>query len=445
MVYKYILVGPYGRTILSRVFQRPGRGGYYLGIAVPRELRNKLRKSEVIRKLGNTYKEANINKAKVEAEVQRSFGAELNHLSLVEKVTAIYENDPNFKGLKSIAEIPDSDKEDIRSNYPIELDEKGNPTTPNEAALWLALEGKTTYHQWINRRKSIENVSKSTVNGWNTKLLKLANWKGSDYLADLTKSEAVKFKDFLLASGYEPSSVKNIIGTLNAFWNWLDENDITKTNIWAGLKKRLPDPQKSPLPKREILDKATEKASTLSPWRKEKDYAFLIQRYTACRRGAANGLRHCDINLKEKTITFTPWEKIVSYKKTRGGKRSEKLIRKLKSIKDERTIPMSKALYEALKDMPIINGSDDPIWPNRYKENDDSWGSHHCSEYKNKYGLHSHDLRRFGITALINEGVSPYRIWDVVRHKIPGMSEVTMMYNRPTTQDLIEAMEVIAK
>jgi hypothetical protein len=48
-------------------------------------------------------------------------------------------------------------------------------------------------------------------------------------------------------------------------------------------------------------------------------------------------------------------------------------------------------------------------------------GSHHCSEYKNKYGLPSHDLRRFGITALINEGVSPYRIWDVVRHKIPGM------------------------
>ena len=59
--------------------------------------------------------------------------------------------------------------------------------------------------------------------------------------------------------------------------------------------------------------------------------------------------------------------------------------------------------------------------------------------------LRPHDLRRFGITALINEGVSPYRIWDVVRHKIPGMSVVITMYNRPTTEDLIEAMEVIAK
>ena len=57
----------------------------------------------------------------------------------------------------------------------------------------------------------------------------------------------------------------------------------------------------------------------------------------------------------------------------------------------------------------------------------------------------THDLIRFGITALIKEGLSPYRIWDVVRHKIPGISEVIMMCNRPTTEDLIEAMEVIAK
>tara|TARA_S200000501_G_scaffold321844_1_gene317505 strand:- start:521 stop:745 length:225 start_codon:yes stop_codon:yes gene_type:complete len=52
----------------------------------------------------------------------------------------------------------------------------------------------------------------------------------------------------------------------------------------------------------------------------------------------------------------------------------------------------------------------------------------------NKYGLTSHYIRRDGITALINEGVSPpFSIWDVIRHKIPGMSEIKMMYNRTTT------------
>ena len=291
----------------------------------------------------------------------------------------------------------------------------------------------------------IEGVSKSTVNGWYTKLSKLAKWKGSDYLAELTKTQAIKFKDYLIQKGYEPSSVKNIIGTLNAFWNWGIENEIVKMNIWTGLKKRLPDPEKKGLPPKEILDKATVKASTTTSLRKEKDYAFLIQRYTACRKGAANGLRHCDIDLEKKTITFTSWEKVVSDERTRGGKRKEKQIRRLKSQKDERTIPISKALFEHLKDIPLNKDSDDPIWPNRYKESDDSWGHHHCNQFRNKYGLPSHDLRRFGITALINEGVSPYRIWGVVRHKIPGMSEVTMMYNRPTIEDLKEAMEIIAK
>ena len=62
------------------------------------------------------------------------------------------------------------------------------------------------------------------------------------------------------------------------------------------------------------------------------------------------------------------------------------------------------------------------------------------TNYLSWYGLTSHDLRRVVITALINEGVSPYRIWDVVRHKIPGISEVTMMYNRPTTTEFLKVI-----
>ena len=426
-----------GPALLSSIHQRKGRTGYYITVATPKSLRKKLGNS-IRRKVGNTHKEAIANRSKVEVEIQRQIGKELNQLSLIEEVQEIYQEN-------TLSDLPTSDKEQLRNIYQVDFDKEGNPTTPEEAALWEELDGKTTYHQWINKRKIIEGVTKSTVNGWHTKLNKLAKWNGTDYLGELTKTQALKFKDYLIQQGYELSSVKNIIGTLNAFWNWGIENQIIQNNIWNGLKKRLPDAEKKGLPPRGILDKATEKASTITPLRKEKDYAFLIQRYTACRRGAANGLRHCDINLKDKTITFTPWEKIVSFEKTRRGKRRQKLIRKLKSSKDERTVPMSKALYEAIKDIQLIKGSDDPIWANRYKENDDSWGSHHCSEYKSKYGLPSHDLRRFGITALINEGVSPYRIWDVVRHKIPGMSEVTMMYNRPTTEDLIEAMEIIAK
>ena len=64
-----------------------------------------------------------------------------------------------------------------------------------------------------------------------------------------------------------------------------EHNGIIKENIWEGLKKRLPDPAPRKLPDRSILISATEKAGTITPNRKEKDYAFLITRYTGCRNG----------------------------------------------------------------------------------------------------------------------------------------------------------------
>ena len=43
----------------------------------------------------------------------------------------MYESDKNFKGIKSLAEIPE--KEIIKAAHPIDLNNLGNPTTPEEA------------------------------------------------------------------------------------------------------------------------------------------------------------------------------------------------------------------------------------------------------------------------------------------------------------------------
>ena len=91
-------------------------------------------------------------------------------------------------------------------------------------------------------------------------------------------------------------------------------------------------------------------------------------------------IRYCDIDLENKTITFANWEKVVTYQKLRGGKRRENQNRRLKTDKDERTIPISTALYELIKDMPLIKGSDDPIWAQRYKTTDESWGHDHSNK-----------------------------------------------------------------
>ena len=428
---------------MSRVFQRSGRSGWYLGVSVPKSIRKKLGKNEVHRKVGNTHKEALINKSKVEAEIQRSFGVELNQLSLVDEVTAMYESNPNYKGIKSIAEIPAKEKELLKDIHQVDYDNLGNPTTPEEAALWKALEGETTWQQWVNRRILTENISKATVRNWESRLKLVSAWKGTDFLSDLTKTDALNFKDYALRKGHLGSSVKNMIGCLSGFWNWGKDNGIIKENIWEGLKKRLPDPAPRELPPRSVLISATEKAATTTPNRKEKDYAFLITRYTGCRTGAANGLRHCDIDLGNKTIRFANWEKVVTYKKIRGGKRRENQVRRLKTSKDERTIPMSSKLYEAIKDLPLIKGSDDPIWPRRYKANDDSWGHHHSNEYRNKYGVRAHDLRSFAITKLTLEGVSPFIIYEIARHSIPGLSDVLKVYIRPSLEEVRQTMELI--
>ena len=43
---------------MSRVFQRAGRSGWYLGVSVPKSIRKKLGRNEVHKKVGNTHKEA---------------------------------------------------------------------------------------------------------------------------------------------------------------------------------------------------------------------------------------------------------------------------------------------------------------------------------------------------------------------------------------------------
>ena len=61
----------------------------------------------------------------------------------------------------------------------------------------------------------------------------------------------------------------------------------------------------------------------------------------------------------------------------------------------------------------------------------------------NKYGVRAHDLRAFAITKLTLEGVSPFIIYEITRHSIPGLSDVLKIYKRPSVEDVIQTMELI--
>ena len=125
---------------MSRVFQRAGRSGWYLGVSIPKSIRKKLGRNEVHKKLGNTHIETLINKSRVEAEIQRSSGVELNQLNFVDEVTAMYGSNPNNKGIKSITEIPAEEKQLLKDIHQVDNDKLGKLTTPEEAALWKALD-----------------------------------------------------------------------------------------------------------------------------------------------------------------------------------------------------------------------------------------------------------------------------------------------------------------
>ena len=165
----------------------------------------------------------------------------------------------------------------------------------------------------------------------------------------------------------------------------------------------------------------------------KKDYAYSILRYTGCRSNEANGLRHCDIDLKNRTINFVQWE---------GDGRKRHLKGK---EKDERLIPISTGLYEELKDLEL-DGSENPIWPRQYKPKGETWGQSWASDFKHKYnagksGYTSHDLRRWIVTELTMANVSPFIIFAITRQTVPGSSEVVQVYVRPTLDQLREVME----
>ena len=74
-----------GPAQVSSIHQRKGRTGYYITVATPKSLRAKLGNS-IRKKVGNTLKEALAKRSKIEAEILRQKGKELNQPSLVEEV-----------------------------------------------------------------------------------------------------------------------------------------------------------------------------------------------------------------------------------------------------------------------------------------------------------------------------------------------------------------------
>ena len=402
---------------MAKLVRRSGRSGWYINVPVPLPLRKELGKGSIYRKAGNTHREAQQNAPRLELEIRQTF----QRGTLVER---------ELGGYGDLSELPKNQREEgnfeIDQQDAFDLIRLRNGTKKDFDELKSKIAGHDTWQVWIEKRVVAEGVRQSTVTQWRSNLKKLSKWFGSDYLQAITPTEAVAFREELLKQ-MEPPSAKKVLSNIKGFWTWAKDAKQVKENVWDGTTRKLKDSPKKPLPSVDVVKASDAKASL------KKDYAYSILRYTGCRSNEANGLRHCDIDLKNRTINFVQWE---------GDGRKRHLKGK---EKDERLIPISTGLYEELKDLEL-DGSENPIWPRQYKPKGETWGQSWASDFKHKYnagksGYTSHDLRRWIVTELTMANVSPFIIFAITRQTVPGSSEVVQVYVRPTLDQLREVME----
>ena len=68
---------------MSKLVQRKGRSGWYLTVALPRDLRKQGGAGNIYKKAGNTYTEALQNKGTLEQEIRNAFAVQLGKADLV--------------------------------------------------------------------------------------------------------------------------------------------------------------------------------------------------------------------------------------------------------------------------------------------------------------------------------------------------------------------------
>jgi integrase len=296
-------------------------------------------------------------------------------------------------------------------------------------AVTALKEGLHHWEEWTTERVVTSgSVTPLVKKRWETILKKFAEWAGDEYPSRSSKQLAVQYKKYLLTrtsrTGMpaKQSTVAKEIRDLSAFWNWAKRHEWVSHNIWDGLARGLEASEQHPLPNRKLVEDADNAAFV------NGDVMYMIQRFTGCRKQAVAGLRGVDICLKTNTIHF------VQYKE--DGR-----VRWLKNGQ-EAHVPIHSRLLPILRKMhPSF--PDGAIWPEQYKPSEQTWGDRYGDSFPDRYGFKSHDLRRIVETQMAEANVSPYFAFHITGHRVPGMSEVTQRYVRPTVDELREVVEKI--
>lgn len=427
-----------GCTVAFRVGQINGRSGFYVFIDKPAELREKKGSNTIKRKAGGTEAEAKRNAPGIVAKVLDDWSKELSDdpfrdARVRSQATGLpldsaLEDELRARGYKR--EVTDRL---VLGLYPEDELIKQGLTPPTlsrkeEAQLKAAESTTDPWQHWIKTRTIEEQVSASTIAGWESKLKTLAGWLGSDHVGVMTRKQAHSYKLYLLQErGLSTNSVSNMIGTYSGFWNWaLRSAHVEGENIWLGLKKGLSTKSgRKPLDA-EVLAEAEAKADRL------KDVRFWFGRYQGLRKQDYTGLRWSDIDLDAMTINIAQYE-------------WQGQVRTLKTGED-RVVPLHSKLAQKIREFlpeALDRNDESPIWPEDYTSKTHAWGARFSERFKDRYGFGSHDLRALVVTKMLARNISPYFLKHITGHAVDGTKSVIQGYVQPTLEEVRDVLELL--
>jgi integrase len=390
-----------------------------------------MKKSAVLRKVGDTHQEAIKNRLSVLTAIQKEIEA-FEADCPIDRAFAQADNQNLWveEELRRNLKARGLDDQQIDSilHGQEAMEQQGltyKPVKKLEVKLNAKLDGLTEWEDWITKRTIAESPAKSTTVSWRSRLKKLVSFFESPYLGSMTKKDAANYKTFLIQN-QQSSSVKADIRCLSGFWRWaMDEGEVTE-NIWEGMTRKLkPTPKKLAVPKSK-MDEAIKLAD------KNNDLQFFVQIYTGCRKGEHAGLRFCDIDLTENVIRFEQWQKDGINRRFKGAD------------KDERVVPIHSALRQKIiRMMPEVesNNSEDLVFGMDYQRTMEQMGGYWSQKFSASYGFTSHNLRAYVVSQLMALNVSPFHLYEITRHSIPGVSQVVAGYVRPSMDELREMIE----
>ena len=424
---------------VAKLVQIKGRSGFYLRIPVPSDCRKALGTNGIQRKAGSTQQEAIKNRPALLAEAEQLFKKTRGEDPISdafsdpvvtegeERIDDVLIQRLRLRGFSDIEAQQIVYGDDALRQQGIDVPAPTPGTTRLEMNARAHLKGGTPYTTWLSKRIIEERPAKNTERAWERILRTCADWYGSEYIGSMTQADAANYKRHC-QERVKDASTRAFLQCLKAFWNWTITQGEIKENIWLGLTKKLKHSEAKP-PIDAILLAASKDLAI-----KENNIAYFIQYYTGCRRNEHQGLRWCDVDLVAGLIHFKEYE-------------NEQFIRHLKGRKkDERSVPIHTQLKaHLLKMLPEAkrNNSEDPIWPDSYLPKEQSFAVQWGKRFKKSYGFTSHELRALVVSQLMIKNVSPFILYEITLHKVPGMSEVVQGYVRPTIEQVREVIERI--